>query len=73
MFVDPDPFLAMVRDRHPPVYRHRSVQFGGFAKLGHEASLSETMVENDNVVWAALYSLRRLDERATGPFQAASS
>ena len=28
MFVDPDHFLAMVRDRYAPVYRHRSVEFG---------------------------------------------
>jgi hypothetical protein len=73
MFVDPDPFLAMVRDRYPPVYRHRSVRFGGFAEVGHEARLSETIVDNDNVVWTALHSLRRGDERSTGPFQAASS
>jgi hypothetical protein len=59
MFVDPDHFLAMVRDRYPPVYRHRSVEFGDFAELGDEASLSATIVDTDNVVWAALYSLRR--------------
>ncbi|HEX9168178.1 MAG TPA: DUF4864 domain-containing protein [Roseiarcus sp.] len=59
MFVDPDHFLAMVRDRYPPVYRHRSVEFGDFAELGDEASLSATIVDTDNVVWTALYSLRR--------------
>ena len=59
MFVDPDHFLAMVRDRYAPVYRHRSVEFGDFAELGDEASLTATLVDNDNVVWTALYSLRR--------------
>src|SRR5271156_5670125 len=59
MFVDPDHFLAMVRDRYPPVYRHRSVEFGKFAELGDEASLTATIVDADNVVWTALYSLRR--------------
>jgi hypothetical protein len=59
MFVDADHFLAMVRDRYPPVYRHRSVEFGDFAKLGDEARLKATLVDNDNVVWTALYSLRR--------------
>src|SRR5271156_6257252 len=59
MFVDPDHFLAMVRDRYAPVYRHRSVEFGDFAELGDEASLAATLVDNDNVVWTALYSLRR--------------
>lgn len=59
MFGDADHFLAMVRDRYPPVYRHRSVEFGDFAELGDEASLKATLVDNDNVVWTALYSLRR--------------
>jgi hypothetical protein len=51
--------MAMVRGRYPPVYRHRSVEFGDFAELGDEASLKATLVDNDNVVWTALYSLRR--------------
>jgi hypothetical protein len=59
MFVDADHFMAMVRDRYPPVYRHRSVEFGDFAELGDEASLKATLVDDDNVVWTALYSLRR--------------
>src|SRR5271168_1589061 len=59
MFVDADHFMAMVRDRYAPVYRHRSVEFGDFAVEGDEASLKATLVDNDNVVWTALYSLRR--------------
>jgi Domain of unknown function (DUF4864) len=59
MFVDPDHFMAMVRDHYAPVYRHRSVEFGDFAELGDEASLKATLVDNDNVVWTARYSLRR--------------
>jgi hypothetical protein len=59
MFVDADHFMAMVRDRYPPVYRHRSVEFGDFAELGDEASLKATLVDNDNIVWTALYTLRR--------------
>jgi hypothetical protein len=59
MFVDSDRFLAMVRDRYPPVYRHRSVEFGAFKASGDEASLQATLIDNDNVVWTALYSLSR--------------
>jgi hypothetical protein len=59
MFVDADHFMAMVRDHYAPVYRHRSVEFGAFAQSGDEASLEATLVDNDNVVWTALYSLRR--------------
>ena len=59
MFGDADHFLAMVRDQYPPVYRHRSVEFGEFSELGDEASLKATIVDADNVVWTGLYSLRR--------------
>ncbi len=59
MFDDPDQFMAMVRDHYAPVYRHRSVQFGAFKESGDQASLEATLVDNDNVVWTALYSLSR--------------
>jgi hypothetical protein len=49
----------MVRDHYAPVYRHRSVEFGAFAESGDHASLEATLVDNDNVVWTALYSLSR--------------
>jgi Domain of unknown function (DUF4864) len=58
-FVDADHFLAMVRELYPPVYRHRSVEFGAFTESGDEASLRSTLVDDDSVVWTALYSLRR--------------
>ena len=53
-FGDPDHFMAMVRDHYAPVYRHRSVEFGAFKESGDPA-----LVDNDNVVWTALYSLSR--------------
>jgi hypothetical protein len=60
MFSDADQFMTMVRDHYAPVYRHRSVEFGAFAESGDEASLQATLVDNDNVVWTALYSFRRV-------------
>lgn len=59
MFDGPDQFMAMVRDHYAPVYRHRSVEFGAFTESGDQASLEATLVDNDNVVWTALYSLSR--------------
>ena len=59
MFSDADRFIAMVRDHYAPVYRHRSADFGAFKESGDEASLEATLVDNDNVVWTALYSFRR--------------
>jgi hypothetical protein len=60
MFDDADHFMAMVRDHYAPVYRHRSAEFGTFAESGDEASLEATLVDDDNVVWTALYSFRRV-------------
>jgi hypothetical protein len=60
MFSDADHFMAMVRDHYAPVYRHRSADFGAFKESGDEASLEATLVDNDNVVWTALYSFRRV-------------
>ena len=60
MFDDADRFMAMVRDHYAPVYRHRSAEFGAFMESGDEASLEATLVDNDNVVWTALYSFRRV-------------
>ena len=60
MFEDADQFMAMVRDHYAPVYRHRSVEFGAFKEEGDEASLEATLVDDDNVVWTALYSFRRV-------------
>ena len=59
MFDDADHFMAMVRGHYAPVYRHRSAEFGAFKEEGDEASLEATLVDNDNVVWTALYSFRR--------------
>jgi hypothetical protein len=59
MFTDADHFMAMVRDHYAPVYRHRSADFGAFKESGDEASLEATLVDNDNVVWTALYKFRR--------------
>jgi type IV secretory pathway TrbL component len=59
IFSDAGHFMAMVRDHYAPVYRHRSADFGAFKVLGDEATLEATLVDNDNVVWTALYSFRR--------------
>jgi hypothetical protein len=56
--------MATVRDHYAPVYRHRSADFGAFKESGDEASLEATLVDNDNVVWTALYSFRRVPSGA---------
>ena len=59
VFPDPDNFIAMVRARYAPVYRHRSVEFGQMESDGDNVSQIITLVDDDNVVWKALYKLAR--------------
>ena len=68
MFGDSGQFMAMVRDHYAPVYRHRSVDFGAFKESGDEASLEATLIDDDNVVWTALYSVRPRGERRLADF-----
>ena len=59
VFPDPDHFIAMVRASYAPVYRHQSVEFGQMETEGDNASQVLTIVDQDNVVWKALYKLAR--------------
>jgi hypothetical protein len=59
VFTDPDIFLKMVRTSYAPVYRHRSVDFGQMDVDGDSVSQVLTIVDDENVVWKALYKLAR--------------
>ena len=59
MFPDPETFMTMVRNSYAPVYRHRSVEFGAFADEGDKIEQALSIVDDDNVVWAAVYTLAR--------------
>jgi ABC-type amino acid transport substrate-binding protein len=59
IFSDPDVFMAMVRGKYAPVYRHRSVDFGVAEVDGDNVSQIVTIVDEDNQVWKALYKLAR--------------
>ena len=58
MFPSADFFIAMVRDKYAPVYRHRSVEFGAAHDDGDLVTQVLTIVDGDNQVWKALYELR---------------
>jgi uncharacterized protein DUF4864 len=64
VFSDPDHFIAMVRDRYRPVYRHRSVEFGRSDVDGDSIQQVVTLVDDNNVVWKALYTLARQPDGA---------
>ena len=54
-----DEFMAMVKLAYPPVYRHRSVQFGKQARDGEEIQQGVVFVDADNDVWTGVYTLGR--------------
>ncbi len=49
----------MVRNGYAPVYHHRSVDFGQMDMDGDNVSQVVTIVDDNNVVWKALYKLAR--------------
>ena len=59
MFADSDGFMAMVKDKYAPVYRHRSADFGDPVVDGDNVAISATLVDNDNQVWTAVYKLAK--------------
>jgi hypothetical protein len=59
LFPDADTFMAMVKSSYAPVYRHRSVEFGAFARQGDDIEQTLTLVDGDNEVWTAIYRLQR--------------
>jgi hypothetical protein len=58
-FSSPEAFLAMVRSVYPPVYRHRSVQFGESTRQGDKIEQGVVIVDDDNAVWNGVYTLTR--------------
>jgi len=58
-FADPNAFMSMVKSAYPPVYRHRSVDFGEQARDGDEIRQGAVFVDADNEVWGAIYTLGR--------------
>ena len=56
-FHDPDAFMAMVKSSYPPVYHHKTVQFGTQTRDGDQIGQTIVIVDNDNEVWGGVYTL----------------
>ncbi len=56
-FQDPDAFMAMVKTAYPPVYHHKSVQFGSQTRDGDQIGQTVVIVDSDNEVWGGVYTL----------------
>jgi len=58
-FPDAETFMTMVKSGYPPVYRHRSVQFGDAERNGDDIRQNVVIVDEDNRVWRGVYLLER--------------
>jgi hypothetical protein len=56
-FQDPDAFMAMVKTAYPPVYHHKSVQFGSQTRDGDQIGQTVVIVDTENEVWGGVYTL----------------
>ena len=59
LFVEPDTFMAMVRQNYPPVYRHKSFEFGESRASDGKVAQRVHIVDADGVPWEALYTLEQ--------------
>lgn len=57
MFGNSDIFMLMVREGYPPVYRHRSFEFGKSKQSDGSIVQEVQIVDADGDPWLALYTL----------------
>jgi hypothetical protein len=59
MFPQADIFLALVKQRYAPVYRHRSFEFGEAKVSDGKIAQRVHIVDADGGAWEALYTLEQ--------------
>jgi Domain of unknown function (DUF4864) len=59
IFPQADIFMSMVQKSYPPVYRHRSFEFGEARSEGDRIAQRVNIVDGNGEVWEALYTLAR--------------
>jgi hypothetical protein len=57
LFPRADVFVAMVRNKYAPVYRHKSFEFGATREVGGQIQQDVHIVDTEGVPWEALYTL----------------
>lgn len=57
IFPAPDVFMSMVRSGYPPVYRHKSFEFGESKSDGNSIAQRVHIVDANGEAWEALYTL----------------
>jgi hypothetical protein len=59
MFPQADIFMYMVQHSYPPVYRHKSFEFGEARVEGGRVAQRARIVDQDGETWEALYTLEQ--------------
>jgi hypothetical protein len=59
MFPQADIFLQMVQQAYPPVYRHRSFEFGEARSDGGRIAQRVHIVDDNGEAWEAMYTLEQ--------------
>ena len=57
IFPAPDIFMSMVQNGYPPVYRHKSFEFGESTSDGSRIAQRVHIVDANGEAWEALYTL----------------
>lgn len=59
IFPQADIFLQMVQQAYPPVYRHKSFEFGEARAAGGRIAQRVHIVDDNGEAWEALYTLEQ--------------
>jgi hypothetical protein len=59
IFPEADIFMQMVRQAYPPVYRHKSFEFGEARAAGGQIAQRVHIVDTNGEAWEALYTLEQ--------------
>ena len=59
VFQRPEIFMMMVQQAYPPVYRHRSFEFGEAKAAGGQIAQRVHIVDDNGEAWEALYTLEQ--------------
>jgi hypothetical protein len=59
VFQRPEIFMMMVQQAYPPVYRHRSFEFGEAKAAGGQIAQRVNIVDENGEAWVALYTLEQ--------------
>ena len=59
VFQRPEIFMMMVQQAYPPVYRHKSFEFGEARAAGGQIAQRVHIVDDNGEAWEAMYTLEQ--------------